>query len=33
MADSFTDQLIAQSSPAILTDDFAPIDRLLGGSF
>jgi predicted membrane-bound spermidine synthase len=33
MADSFTNRLIAQSSPAILTDDFAPIDRLLGGNF
>lgn len=31
MAGSFSDMLIARSSPALLTDDFAPIDRLLGG--
>lgn len=31
MAGSFGDMLIARSSPALLTDDFAPIDRLLGG--
>ncbi|MEM5473191.1 fused MFS/spermidine synthase [Hoeflea sp. AS60] len=31
MAKSFTDGLVAKSAPAILTDDFAPIDRLLGG--
>ncbi|MDF1607054.1 fused MFS/spermidine synthase [Hoeflea sp. YIM 152468] len=31
MAQSFTDRLVARSSPAILTDDYAPIDRLLGG--
>lgn len=30
MAQSFTDRLVARSSPAILTDDYAPIDRLLG---
>ena len=33
MAKSFTDRLIARSSPALLTDDYAPIDRLLGGHF
>ena len=33
MAQSFTDRLVARSSPAILTDDYAPIDRLLGGHF
>ena len=33
MAQSFTDRLVAKSSPAVLTDDYAPIDRLLGGHF
>jgi len=33
MAQRFTDRLVARSSPAILTDDYAPIDRLLGGHF
>ncbi|WP_417435311.1 fused MFS/spermidine synthase [Hoeflea sp.] len=33
MAQSFTDRLVARSSPARLTDDYAPIDRLLGGHF
>jgi len=33
MAQSFTDHLVARSSPALLTDDYAPIDRLLGGHF
>ena len=31
LADSFTDTLIAQRSTGVLTDDHAPIDRLLGG--
>jgi len=33
MAQSFTDRLVGRASPAILTDDYAPIDRLLGGHF
>lgn len=31
MADSFVDTLVAQRSGGVLTDDFAPIDRLLAG--
>ena len=31
MAGSFSDMLVARSRPVLLTDDFAPIDRLLGG--
>lgn len=33
MAQSFTDRLVARSAPALLTDDYAPIDRLLAGHF
>lgn len=33
MAQSFTDRLVAKAAPALLTDDYAPIDRLLGGHF
>lgn len=33
MAQSFTNRLVARAEPALLTDDYAPIDRLLGGHF
>ena len=33
MAQGFTDRLAARSVPPILTDNYAPIDRLLGGHF